>query len=36
MDQMSGGTWGMGAAGFIVLLLAVLLIAALIKFLSFR
>lgn len=37
MDQMmSGGMWGMGVAGFILLALVVLAIAALIKFLFFR
>jgi hypothetical protein len=37
MDQMMpGGMWGMGFAGLIVLVLAVLGIAALIKFLLFR
>lgn len=37
MDQMmSGGMWGMGVAGFILLALVVLVIAASIKFLFFR
>jgi hypothetical protein len=37
MDQMmSGGMWGMGVAGFILLALVVLAIAALINFLFFR
>lgn len=33
---MSGGMWGMGVAGVILLALVVLAIAALIKFLFFR
>lgn len=37
MDQvMSGGMWGMGLAGFILLALVVLVIAALVKFVFFR
>ncbi|PAQ09424.1 hypothetical protein CIT26_12825 [Mesorhizobium temperatum] len=35
-QMMSGGMWGMGVAGFILLALVVLAIAALIKFLFFR
>jgi hypothetical protein len=33
---MSGGMWGMGVAGFILLPLVVLVIAALVKFVFFR
>lgn len=37
MDQMmSGGTWGMGVAGFILLALVVLVVAALVKFVFVR
>ena len=38
MDQMmsDGMMWGMGAAGLLLLVLVVLVIAALIKFLFFR
>ncbi|ESZ20125.1 hypothetical protein X737_09755 [Mesorhizobium sp. L48C026A00] len=37
MDQMmSGGMWGMGLAGFILLVLVALAIAVLVKFVFFR
>jgi hypothetical protein len=37
MDQMmSGGMWGMGVAGVILLALIVLVFAALVKFVFFR
>jgi hypothetical protein len=34
--MISGGMWGMGVAGFILLALVVLVIAALVKFVFFR
>jgi hypothetical protein len=35
-QMMSGGMWGKGVAGFILLALVVLVIAALVKFVFFR
>jgi hypothetical protein len=36
MDHMGGMMWGMGFGGLVALIIAVLIIAALIKYLFFR
>lgn len=37
MDSMTGGAmWGMGLGGLLLILLAVLMIAALVKYIFFR